>query len=274
MTNTILITGASSGIGRATAKLFQVKGWNVVATMRDVDKETEITALERTLVTRLDVRDTASIALAVDAGISRFGRIDALLNNAGYGAYGPLEATPLEKIRRQFDTNVIGLLATTQAVLPYFSKQGAGLILNVSSIGGRVTFPLGTLYHGSKFAVEGISEALHYELAPLGVRVKIIEPGRVKTDFGGRSFDFSNDASLTEYQPLVRALARALGPGSAVGSSPETVAEVIFTAATDGADQLRYEATEDAARLLAQRRAVDDATFFAGMRARFGLGAS
>jgi short-subunit dehydrogenase len=148
------------------------------------------------------------------------------------------------------------------------------VILNVSSIGGRMTFPLGTLYHGSKFAVEGISEALHYELAPLGVRVKIIEPGRVKTDFGGRSFDFSNDASLTEYQPLVQALARALGPGSGEGSFPEAVAEVVFTAATDGTDQLRYEATPDAVRLLAQRRAVDDATFFAGMRARLGLDAA
>jgi NAD(P)-dependent dehydrogenase (short-subunit alcohol dehydrogenase family) len=271
MTNTILITGASSGIGRATARLFQVKGWNVIATMRDPDKETELTALERTLVTRLDVQEIDSISLAVDAGISRFGRIDVLFNNAGYGAYGPLEATPLQKIRRQFDTNVIGLMATTQAVLPYFRKQGAGLILNVSSIGGRMTFPLGTLYHGSKFAVEGFSEALHYELVPLGVRVKIIEPGRVKTDFGGRSFDFSNDASLTEYQPLVQALARALGPGSGEGSSPEAVAEVVFTAATDGADQLRYEATPDAVQLLARRRAVDDATFFAGMRARFGL---
>jgi NADP-dependent 3-hydroxy acid dehydrogenase YdfG len=169
-------------------------------------------------VTRLDVQDIGSISLAVAAGISRFGRIDALLNNAGYGAYGPLEATPLEKIRRQFDTNVIGLMATTQAVLPYFRKQGAGVILNVSSIGGRMTFPLGTLYHGSKFAVEGISEVLHYELAPLSVRVKMIEPGRAKTDFGGRSFDFSNDASLTEYQPVVQALARALGPGSGEGS--------------------------------------------------------
>lgn len=274
MTNTILITGASSGIGRATAQLFQAKGWNVIATMRAPDKETVLTDLDRTLVTRLDVQDIDSISLAVDAGISRFGRIDALFNNAGYGAYGPLEATPLEKIRRQFDTNVIGLMATTQAVLPYFRKQGAGVILNVSSIGGRMTFPLGTLYHGSKFAVEGLSEALHYELSPLGVRVKIIEPGRVKTDFGGRSFDFSNDASLTEYQPLVQALARALGPGSGEGSSPEAVAKVIFTATTDGTDQLRYEATPDAVQLLAQRRAVDDATFFAGMRARFGLAAS
>ena len=274
MTKTILITGASSGIGRATARLFQTRGWNVIATMRHPGKETELSARERTMVTRLDVQDIDSISLAVSAGISRFGRIDALLNNAGYGAYGPLEATPLEKnppaIRHERHWphgNGAG------GACPISRKQGTGVILNVSSIGGRMTFPLGTLYHGSKFAVEGLSEALHYELAPLGIRVKIIEPGRVKTDFGGRSFDFSNDTSLAEYQPLVQALARALGPGSGEGSSPDAVAEIIFTAATDGADQLRYEATPDAVQLLAQRRAADDATFFAGMRARFGLGA-
>ena len=271
MADTILITGASSGIGRATAHLFQAKGWNVVATMRAPDKETELSTLARVLVTRLDVQDEASIQSALSAGIARFGRIDALLNNAGYGAYGPLEATPLDKIRRQFDTNVIGLMATTQALLPHFRKNRSGVIVNVSSIGGRVTFPLGTLYHGSKFAVEGLSEALHYELLPLGIRVKIIEPGRVKTDFGGRSFDFTNDASLTEYQPLVQALSRMFGPGSGEGSSPEAVAQVIYTATTDGTDQLRYEATEDAVQLLARRRAVDDKTFFAGMRERFGL---
>ena len=272
MTDTILITGASTGIGRATAQLFQAKGWNVVATMRSPSDETELTKLDRTLVARLDVQDVGSIQSAVDAGIDRFGRIDALLNNAGYGAYGPLEATPLEKIRRQFDTNVIGLLATTQTILPHFRKNRSGGVVNVSSIGGRITFPLGTLYHGSKFAVEGLSEALHYELAPLGVRVKIIEPGRVKTDFGGRSFDFSNDPSLTEYQPVVQALSRALGPGSGEGASAESVAEIVFGATTDGTDQLRYEATPDAVQLLARRRAVDDATFFAGMKARFGLG--
>ncbi|MCB8877899.1 SDR family oxidoreductase [Acidisoma silvae] len=271
MTNTILITGASTGIGRATAQLFQSKGWNVIATMRDPDKETDLAALERTLVARLDVEDIDSIRSAVESGTRQFGRIDALLNNAGYGAYGPLEATPLEKIRRQFDTNVIGLLATTKALLPQFREQRGGVIVNVSSVGGHVAFPLGTLYHGSKFAVEGLSEALHYELAPIGVRVKIIEPGRVKTDFGGRSLDFSNDRTLSEYQPIVQAFAGALGSNPDQGSSAQTVAEVIFNATTDGSDQLRYEATPDAVQLLGQRRAIDDASFFTGIRARFGL---
>jgi NAD(P)-dependent dehydrogenase (short-subunit alcohol dehydrogenase family) len=273
MNKTILITGASSGIGRATAKYFHSKGWNVVATMRAPDSEAELTRLDRVLVTRLDVQDAASIQTAVAAGLARFGRIDALLNNAGYGAYGPLEATPPEKIRRQFDVNVLGLLATTQALLPHFRAARSGTIINISSIGGRMTFPLGTLYHGSKFAVEGLSEALCFELAPLGVRVKIIEPGLIKTDFGGRSFDFSNDPTLGEYQPLVQALFAGLQPMAAMASPPELVAEVIHRAATDGTDQLRYEAGPDAAQILAGRRAADDATFLAGIRAQFGLGA-
>src|SRR5262245_7714164 len=166
MSKTILITGASSGIGKATAKYFQKKGWNVVATMRRPEKEQELTALDRVLVVRLDVQDPASIVSAVKAAIERFGKIDVLLNNAGYGAYGPLEATPMEKIRRQFDVNVIGLLETTKALLPQFRANRDGVIVNISSIGGRITFPLGTLYHGTKFAVEGLSEALSWEMEP------------------------------------------------------------------------------------------------------------
>ena len=274
MNPTILITGASSGIGKATAKFFQSRGWNVIATMRSPERETELSQLERVLVTRLDVEDITSIQTAVDAGLSKFGKIDVLLNNAGYGAYGPLEATPLEKIRKQFDVNVIGLLATSRALLPHFRANRRGVIVNLSSMGGKVTFPLGTLYHGTKFAVEGLSEALHYELAPLGVRVKIIEPGMVKTDFAGRSFDFSNDLTLSEYQPVVQSLMSAMGPMAETASPPELVAEVIFKAATDGTDQLRYEAGADAVQLLAGRRATDDATFLAGIKAQFGLGPS
>lgn len=271
MTKTILVTGASSGIGRATAKHFQSKGWNVVATMRAPEKEAELGTLARVLVTRLDVEETASIDSAVAAALAKFGRIDALLNNAGYGAYGPLEATPLEKIRRQYDVNVLGLLATTKAVLPHFRANRSGTIVNVSSIGGRMTFPLGTLYHGSKFAVEGLSEALHFELAPLGIRVRLVEPGAIATDFGGRSFEFSNDPSLAEYQPLVQSLFAALGPMMANASPPELVAEAIFRATTDTSDQLRYEVGADAVALLASRRAADDAAFLSGIKAQFGL---
>ncbi len=131
MSNTILITGSSSGIGKATAKYFQEKGWNVVATMRTPEKDMELSELDNVLVTRLDVQDTDSIAQAVQFGIETFGKIDVLLNNAGYGAYGVLEATPMEKIRRQFDVNVIGPLETTKAVIPHFRANRSGTIINV-----------------------------------------------------------------------------------------------------------------------------------------------
>ncbi len=270
-TKTILITGTSSGLGRATAKLFQTQGWNVVATMRAPEDESELTRLDHTLVTRLDVQDTASIDSAVASGLATFGQIDVLVNNAGYGAFGPLEAIPLEKVHRQFEVNVLGLIATTKAVLPHFRANRSGTIVNVSSMGGRVTFPLGALYHGTKFAVEGLSEALQYELGLLGVRVKIVEPGGIMTDFSGRSIDSTNDPNLTEYQPLVRNVDAVMGSMMANGSTPELVAEVIFRATTDGTDQLRYEAGEDALALLAHRRSADDATFFAGLREQFGL---
>jgi NAD(P)-dependent dehydrogenase (short-subunit alcohol dehydrogenase family) len=239
--------------------------------MRAPDKETQLNALDNVLVTRLDVQDPASISSAIEAGIQKFGRIDVLLNNAGYGAYGVLEATPIDKIRRQFDVNVIGLLATTQAVLPHFRANGAGVIVNISSMGGKVSFPLGTLYHGSKFAVEGLSEALSFEMGAIGVKVKIVEPGMIKTDFGGRSLDFNNDETLTEYQGVVGKLMAAMEPLTAVASEPEVVAEVIYQAATDGTDQLRYTAGPDAAQIVAQRKAADDATFLRGIKDQFGL---
>ena len=272
MTNTILITGASSGIGKVTAKLFHNKGWNVIATMRKPDAEKDLSVLDNVLVTRLDVTDEASIKAAVDAGLERFGKIYALLNNAGYGAWGPLEAFPLEGIRRQFDTNVIGLLATTKAVLPHMRAAKAGVIVNVSSIGGKMTFPLGTLYHGTKFAVEGISEALHYELEPTGIKMKIVEPGAIKTDFGGRSLDFANDDGIEEYQPIVQTMMAAMSQmGGENGSEPEVVAAVIWKAVTDGTTTLRYTAGDDAVEYMAKRKALDDATFINGVKAQMGL---
>jgi NADP-dependent 3-hydroxy acid dehydrogenase YdfG len=271
MSKTILITGASSGIGKATARYFKEQGWNVVATMRSPNKEKDLTALDNVLVTRLDVQDPSSIKSAIEASIARFGKIDVLLNNAGYGAYGPLEATPMEKIRRQFDVNVIGLLETTKAILPHFRANRSGVIVNVSSIGGKMTFPLGTLYHGTKFAVEGISEALSWEMEAIGVRVKIVEPGAIKTDFAGRSFDLSKDEGMVEYQPLVKKLVSLLDNLMATGSDPIVVAKVIYEAATDGTNQLRYTAGEDAKELMANRRVADDATFLKGVKERLGL---
>jgi hypothetical protein len=213
MSKTILITGSSSGIGRATAKHFQAKGWNVVATMRKPEIETELDKFQNVLVTRLDVQEPATIEDAIQKGIKRFGTIDVLLNNAGYGAYGVLEAAPIENIRRQFDVNVIGL----------------------------------------------------------GCKMKIVEPGAIKTDFAGRSFDFMNDESLIEYREVVQKLMGAIGALLQNASEPGVVAKVIYQAATDGTNQLRYTAGEDAKVLVAQRKQADDATFIGGIKRQFGL---
>jgi short-subunit dehydrogenase len=152
--------------------------------------------------------------------------------------------------------------------------QGEGMIVNISSIGGRMTFPLGSLYHGTKFAVEGLSEALHYELEPLGIRVKIVEPGMIATDFSGRSFDFRQTPELTAYQPVVDKLFAVLGSPemAATASPPSVVSEAIWAAATDATPRLRYTAGADAAAYMAARSEQDDATFIGGVKAQFGLG--
>lgn len=177
----------------------------------------------------------------------------------------------MDKVRCQFDTNVIGLLETTKAVLPYMREQKSGVIVNISSISGRVTFPLGTLYHGAKFAVEGLSEALHYELEPLGIKVKIIEPGAIATDFGGRSFDFNNDESLIEYQYMVNKLLTEFEEVMNQASPASVVANVIWNAVVDNSDALRFAAGDDAKELLANRKKLSDELFIDGIKRQFSL---
>ncbi|MEZ5016965.1 MAG: SDR family oxidoreductase [Flavipsychrobacter sp.] len=273
MQKTILITGASSGIGKATAQLFQEKGWNVIATMRTPEKEEDLTKLDNVLVTKLDVQDNASINNAIQAGIEKFGKIDVLLNNAGYGLAGTFESMSKEVITRQFEVNVFGLFDVTKAILPHFRANKAGTIINISSVGGRMTFPLFSLYHGTKFAVEGFSESLHYELKPLGIKVKIVEPGFVKTEFAGRSLDFQHDQNLEEYNAFVGHVMNVFGERSATdaGSTPDMTAGNIYHAATDGTDTLRYRAGADAEQLLEARSTMTDEAFIGMMNERFSL---
>lgn len=271
MNKTVLITGSSSGIGKETAKYFQEKGWNVIATMRSPEKETELTKLDNVLVTKLDVLDLDSIKSSVVHGIEKFGKIDVLVNNAGYGAYGPLEAFERDQIIRQFNVNVIGLLDVTRALLPHFRENKSGIIINISSIGGKIGFPLGSLYHGTKYAVEGISESLSFELEEIGCKVKIVEPGIIKTDFGGRSLDTANDESLTGYQDLVEKLQKGFESMSQDASDPIVVAKVIYTAVTDGSDKLRYPAGDDANKLLKIRKITTDSFFRKMFKKNLGL---
>lgn len=269
MKKTILITGTSSGIGKATAIHFQQKGWNVIATMRTPEKETELNKLENVQLERLDVLDLESIDQAIKNGISSFGKIDAIVNNAGYGAYGPLESFPRENIIKQFNTNVIGLMDVTKAIIPHFRENKDGVIVNISSIGGQITFALGSLYHGTKFAVEGISESLHYEMKEIGVKVKIVEPGMIATDFGGRSFDFQA-GEIADYQPIIGALMKQWQNPDNTSSAASLVAGVIYTAVTDDSEQLRYRAGDDANFLLDSRKKMTDDEFFSMMNDQMG----
>lgn len=252
---TVLITGASSGIGKAAAKFFAEKGWNVVATMRTPEKEKELGKLANVLLTRLDVTDEASIEQAMNEGIAKFGRIDALVNNAGYGLSGPLESTSMDQIRRQFETNVFGLMAVSKAILPHFRKNGGGHLVQVASMGGRLTFPLYSIYHGTKWAVEGFSESLQYELRPFNIRVKIIEPGAIKTDFYDRSADKSTVETpvMKDYAGFVKSAAAIMDEAGAKGAPAELVAKTIFKAATDKSWKLRYPVGTDAKSLMMLR---------------------
>ena len=269
MNKTILITGTSSGIGKATAIYFQQKGWNVIATMRSPEKDTELKELENVLLEKLDVLDLESINQAIQNGIEIFGKIDAIVNNAGYGAYGPLESFPRENIIKQFNTNVIGLMDVTKAIIPHFRANKDGVIVNISSIGGQMTFALGSLYHGTKFAVEGISESLHYEMKEIGVKVKIVEPGMIATDFRGRSFDFQA-GEIADYQPIIGALMKQWQNPDNSSSAASLVADVIYTAVSDDSEQLRYRAGDDANFLLDSRKKMTDNEFFSMMNNQMG----
>lgn len=260
MMKRILITGASSGIGEGTALYFAEQGWQVIATMRNPQQSKLEHKNIRTLA--LDVTDTTSIQSAVAFVQAEYGGLDVLLNNAGYGAAGPLEAATDDQIKRQFDVNLFGVISTTRAFLPMFRAQKSGLFINISSIGGLITLPMFSLYHATKWALEGLSESLRYELNGLGIQVKIVEPGGVNTDFAGRSLDMFDISNFEDYQPFVERMIANFTPERQAGySSAEDMAKVIFKAATDNTDQLRYVAGPDAQAMWERRQAVPTETF-------------
>lgn len=271
MKKTILITGTSSGFGKLTAKKFHQEGWNVIATMRSPQKETELNQLENVLVTRLDVTDESSITSAVNEGIQKFGRIDVLVNNAGFGIFGPMESAKDEQIRKQMEVNYFGLINVTKVLLPHFRSNKDGIIINYSSIGGRVTFPYVSMYHATKFAVEGLTESLQYELNPIGIKLKLIEPGAYNTDFATRSMDWVQVEEGSEYKPKLDAFIEGMKSMMGAGQDPQEVADKTYEAATDGTEKLRYLVGDDAIQIMGARKEVDDVQFKNMIAEQMGL---
>ncbi len=251
---TVLITGCSTGIGRATAEYFQAMGWQVAATMRNPDAEKELKQLENVMCLKLDVEDTSTIEAAIHEVIAQWKAIDVVVNNAGYGSVGPFEAASEHQIQKQFGVNVFGMMNVTRAVLPHFREKKSGLFINVSSLGGRMAWPLQSLYHSTKWAVEGFSESLQYELKPLGIGVKLVEPGAIQTDFFGRSQEYIENKTLTDYTSYVNLCIPNLQQLGAFAPGPELVADTVYRAATDRTRRFRYVTGNDATRWMRLRR--------------------
>ena len=272
MEKVVLITGASSGIGREAAKYFAAKGWKVIASMRNPEKEDELTKTDNILVQKLDVQVPTSIEKAIQNGIEQFGHIDVLINNAGYGQMGIFEAMTAQQIARQFDVNVFGVMNTIRAILPHFRKRKDGLILNISSGAGKFTLPTLSMYAASKFALEGFSEALSFELSTLNIRVKIVEPGGTETNFSKvGSEEFAADPALTEYKPFLDAAGKMFQDlRDARLVSAADVAAVIFNAATDGTNTLRYViGNDDFMRRIHARQQMADQDYVNSIRQGF-----
>ena len=276
MAKTMLITGASSGIGKEAAKVFAADGWNVVATMRSPEKEQDLVPSDNLMLTRLDLQNAASIQEAVGQTLKKFGRIDLLVNNAGYGQYGLLEEVTPEKIWQQFETNVFGVIELMRASLPTMRRQRSGMIINVSSGGGIYGVPAMSIYSASKFALEGFSEAVSYELASQNIVVKLIEPhgGVTATNFNARVAEDSGDVrAVADYDQFKADMREAYSRTAAASSiSSRDVALEIYKAATDGSRRLRYFIGVDSRGFLNAKQTLRDQEYIEFMRSYFKSG--
>jgi NAD(P)-dependent dehydrogenase (short-subunit alcohol dehydrogenase family) len=268
----VLITGCSTGIGRVTAEHLAERGWKVYATARRPESIQDLSE-KGCKVLALDVLDEDSMSAAVAAVQQAEGAVGVLVNNAGYSQSGAVEEVPLEQVRRQFETNVFGLVRMTQLALPGMRRQGWGKIVNVSSMGGRLVFPGGGFYHGTKYAVEAISDALRFEVRPFGVDVILIEPGLIRTEFGHTAVGSIEDATADtgpygDFNRSVAALTAGAydGPMSKLGAGPEAVARKIEKAITSRRPRTRYPVTASARLMMGQRKLLSDRAWDAMMR--------
>jgi NAD(P)-dependent dehydrogenase (short-subunit alcohol dehydrogenase family) len=261
------ITGSSSGLGRATAKLFASKGWKVIATMRNPEKETEMNKISGVELMALDITDPQQISSVVEKVVAA-GGADVVFNNAGYGLSGPLEGLTDQQIIRMVNTNMLGAIRTTKAFIPHFREKKAGMFINTTSIGGLMTVPFNSIYHATKWALEGWSESMAFELNQFGIGMKTVSPGGMKTDFLTRSFDTGRHQAYDKLVDKVMDIIRDPRQMETY-SSPGQIAEVVYEAATDGKEQLRYVAGADAKAMYAMRLQLGDEAFRKAINQQF-----
>ena len=271
MKKTVLITGTSSGIGKATVLEFAKMGWNVIATQRNPENETDFDMLPNVKMYLLDVTNLESIKQAIAQAQKDFGKIDVVVNNAGYGVDGAFEAMTDEIIEKQFNTNVFGLMRVTREAIKCMRPSRGGTIIQISSMGGKITFPLYSIYHATKFAVEGFTESLHYELAQFNIKMKLIEPGPIVTDFYGRSRQFIKPTDTSQYDGFIQKFNDAAEKVMKDAEGPEVVAEMIYKSATDNSNQMRYAVGKPGPMLLMLRKLLSDKLYFLMVRKSYNL---
>ncbi|HEV2062218.1 MAG TPA: oxidoreductase [Solirubrobacteraceae bacterium] len=272
----VLITGCSSGIGRATAEHLASKGWPVYATARRAETLTDLEAAGCTTLA-LDVTDEASMKAAVERVEADHGAVGVLVNNAGYSQSGTIEEVPMDEVRRQFETNVFGLVRLTQLVLPAMREQRWGKVVNISSMGANFTFPGGGFYHATKHAVDALTDALRFEVGGFGIDAIIIQPGLIKTKFGEAAVGAmpgatDGDGPYAEFNAGLAKATKAVyekGPAAKLGAGPEAVAKVIEKAITARRPKARYLVTPSAHLLVNQKRLMPDRVWDAFMRTQF-----
>ncbi len=274
MSKTVLITGCTSGIGKETALLFAKKGYTVFATSKDEGKINEVEKIERESYSKelenvhwlkMDVTKKNEVETTIQRVIEKSGKIDILINNAGVGFLGEFENANIEEVKRVFEVNVFGVMNVIQAILPHFRERKNGVIVNVSSISGKIGFPFYSIYNSSKFALEGFIEGLQYELEPFGIRLKLIEPGPVKTKFFKDSFQVeSKNKEGANKNPYQKAKNKFLGKTSGQNSSttPEQVANLIYKASLDESSRIRYVIGKLANFLSFFRKILPETWFF------------
>lgn len=271
MNKTILITGSSSGIGKSTVLEFAKKGWNVIATQSNPENELDFAPFENVHLHALDVTKPESIVNVFKEVKAKFGKIDVVVNNAGYGVDGAFEAMTDEVIEKQFNTNVFGLMRVTREAIKHMRPQGEGMIIQISSMGGKITFPLYSIYHATKFAVEGFTESLHYELAAFNIQLKLIEPGPIVTDFYGRSRQFIKPSDTDAYNDFIQKFNDAAEKVMKDAEGPEVVASTIFEAATNRSNKMRYAVGKPGPMLLQLRKLLSDKLYFMMVRKSYKL---